>query len=93
MRDPNAKPAINTQLVEEMKLRAENKKNLNTDKVNIQEALEEAIYLAEEGWSYAPEYFKTKWKAESRLKALRIKAGVEKNEPLPIDRPKRNNDE
>lgn len=46
-------------------------------------ALEKAIALAEEGWSYASEYFREKWGCVEELKALRRIASVTDDEPLP----------
>lgn len=40
-------------------------------KAELIDLLNEAIELAEEGWSYAPEYFRTKWDSEGRLAGLR----------------------
>ena len=37
----------------------------------LQRALVDAIDLAAEGWSYAPDYFRDKWGADERLEELR----------------------
>jgi hypothetical protein len=34
-------------------------------------AFQEAVDLAQEGWSYASDYFREKWSYEERVKALR----------------------
>jgi hypothetical protein len=41
------------------------------DPVELLTALEDALYLAEEGWSYADEYFQKKWEFKQRLATLR----------------------
>lgn len=46
-------------------------------------ALEVAIALAEEGWSYASPYFQEKWRCEERAQKLRRIASVTDAEPLP----------
>ncbi len=38
--------------------------------VAAEQALVDAIDFAEEGWGYAPEYFRTKWAYDDRLNAL-----------------------
>lgn len=42
-----------------------------TEVERLRKALEEALDLAEEGWSYADDLYKTKWKYAQRLAALR----------------------
>ncbi len=41
----------------------------------LREALEAAEYLAEEGMSYTPEYFREKWDMDARLKAIQAAPG------------------
>lgn len=42
-----------------------------TENVKLRKALEEALDLAHEGWSYASPYFRDKWQCEKREAELR----------------------
>jgi len=37
----------------------------------LRDALSESVDLAEEGWAYAPEYFRNKWRCKERIAKLR----------------------
>lgn len=43
--------------------------------IGLRELLGDAIYLAEEGWSYASEYFQDKWDYHARIEVLRKAIG------------------
>jgi hypothetical protein len=40
------------------------------DRQALNDALEEALGLADEGWTYAMDYYRTKWDYDGRFKAL-----------------------
>lgn len=50
---------------------------------NLRAALQEAIAFAEEGWSYASDYFRDKWLYEERRCELRAIALAQDDGPLP----------
>ena len=46
-------------------------KKLEAENAELRKAVEDAIEFAEEGWSYASDYFKEKWEYEKRLAELK----------------------
>lgn len=44
---------------------------LQAENARLRQDLTDAVELAEEGWSYATEYFKSKWTSEERIAVLR----------------------
>lgn len=55
---------------------------MSEEEEKLRAALASAIALAEEGWSYASDYFRKKWQCEERAQELRKILGVGPNDPL-----------